>query len=143
MPKPLRIILRAALLLTLPMFAVGYSHAQIMNAIEATVSHPFTITNTTLPPGKYTFRTLPDTELTVMTATNEDGKTSVEFLVNEAQLNHTPNHSELFFNRYDNRDFLEKIFEQGNRIGVAVAEPSRAELRLQRHGKHAVEHSEP
>ena len=117
-------------------------NAQIANQIDAHINHKFTIGNVTLPPGQYTFRMLPGSDLTVMTVSSADGNTADEFLVREAALPNTPNHAELFFNRYGNHEFLTKIFEQGSKIGVAVAEPSREELRLQKQGQHATEHGE-
>jgi hypothetical protein len=116
--------------------------AQIGRPIEAKIDHAFTIANTTLPPGQYTFQMLPGSDLTVMTATSADGKTADEFLVRESEAQTTPKHSELYFNRYGGHEFLTRIYEQGSRIGVAVAEPSRMELRLQKQGQHAVEHGE-
>jgi len=142
MKKQLRIMLQTALLLVLPLIAVPYLSAQILGHVEADITHPFIIANTTLPAGHYSFRMLQDSELTVMTATNDKTDAKIEFLVNEARSDHRPNHSELIFDRYDNQEFLKKIFESGNRVGVAVVEPSRIEKRLQQQGKHPVEHTE-
>ena len=66
----------------------------------------------------------------------------MEFLVREARANHTPQHSELVFSRYGNQEFLTRIFEQGSKLGSAVAEAPRAELKLQKKGQHPVEHTE-
>ena len=55
-------------------------NAQITNAIQAHIDHAFVIGNTTLPPGEYTFRMMQNSELSVMTATSENDKTSVEFI---------------------------------------------------------------
>jgi hypothetical protein len=117
--------------------------AQIRSSIEATIHHKFTIVNTTLPPGKYVFRMMSGTDMTVMTVTSENGNTAVEFLVNQSYSPTVPQHSELVFNRYDHREILEKIYQGGSRLGVAVAEPSRAELREQEKGVHPVTHTEP
>jgi len=116
--------------------------AQIANPIEAKINHKFTIGNTTLPPGQYTFQMLSGSDLTAMTVTSADGNTADEFLVRESEAQSTPKHSELYFNRYGGHEFLTRIYEQGSRIGAAVAEPSRLELRLQKQGQHAVEHGE-
>jgi hypothetical protein len=58
----------------------------------------------------------------------ENGNTTVEFLVNQAEARTMPQHTELVFNQYGHQEYLEKIFEAGSRLGVSVAEPSKAEL---------------
>ncbi len=117
-------------------------HAQIINGVKAHVDHSFIIGNTTLPPGEYTFRMMPDTELTVMHVTSENDKTNVEFLVREAIDDHTPSHSELVFRKYGNTEFLNKVFEAGSKTGIEVTETSRQEARLGKQGQHAMPHSE-
>ena len=117
-------------------------NAQITNAIQAHVDHNFIIGDTTLPPGDYTFRMMQNSDLTVMTATNADDKTSVEFIVREAMVDHNPGHSELVFRKYGNTDFLSKIFEKGSKVGVEVAEADREEARVAKHGLHGMEHTE-
>lgn len=116
--------------------------AQIANPVRATINHSFIVGNTTLPPGQYTFRMLQGSDLSAMVATNDRKDTSVEFLVRESIDPNTPHHSELVFNRYGNKEFLTKVYESGSRAGVAVMEPSRQELRLQKQGQHPVEHTE-
>jgi hypothetical protein len=117
-------------------------NAQITNEIRTHIDHSFVIGNTTLPPGEYTFRMVPNSDLSVMTATNENDKTSVAFLVREAIDDHTPNHSDLVFRRYGNTEFLDKIFEVGSKDGVAVTETSRQEASFVKQGQHAIEHHE-
>lgn len=118
------------------------SSAQIVNAVKANLAHRFTVGNATLPPGQYTFRVMQGTDMMVMTVTSADGNTSDEFLVREATTPNTPKHTELVFNRYGTHEFLTKIFEKGSKIGEAVVEPSREELRLQKQGQHPIEHVE-
>jgi hypothetical protein len=142
MQKQFRILSYAALVLALSLLALPYAQAQILGGVEADITHPFIIANTTLPAGHYVFRMLQGTELTAMTATDEKTDAKIEFLVNEARVDHTPPHSELIFDRYDNQEFLKKVFEGGSKVGVAVAEPSRIEKRMQQQGKHPVEHKE-
>src|SRR5579859_2014656 len=108
---------------------VPWLNAQIMNPIRAQVEHSFIIGNTTLPPGEYTFRMMQDSELAVMTATSENDKTTVEFIVREAIDDHTPGHSELVFRKYGNVEFLSKIFEGGSKTGAEVTETNRQEAR--------------
>ncbi len=117
-------------------------NAQITDAIRAHVDHSFIIGNTTLPPGEYTFRMMQDSDLAVMTATSENDKTSVEFIVRDAIDDHTPSHSELVFRKYGNTEFLSKIFESGSKTGAEVTETNRQEARLAKHMQHATEHSE-
>ena len=86
-------------------------HAQIVNDIRARVDHNFVVGNTTLPPGEYTFRMRQsDPDLTVMTATGENDKTCVEFIVRETIDDHTPRHSKLVFRKYEKSEFLSKVF---------------------------------
>lgn len=116
--------------------------AQITGHIEANIGHSFTVGEATLPPGKYDFKMVPHSDLTVMRVTSPDGNTAAEFLVREAKANDTPEHTRLIFERYGNEEFLSKVFEAGHQLGVAVVEPSREELRLEKRGQHAVEHAE-
>ena len=142
LPKRAAPLLIAALVLLGAICTTHLANAQIINQIDADITHAFVIGNTTLPPGKYTFRMLPDSDLSAMTVTSADGKHSVEFLVRESQANHTPQHSELVFACYGQKEFLTRVLEQGSKIGVAVAELSRQELRLQKQGQHPVEQTE-
>jgi hypothetical protein len=116
--------------------------AQVTNEIIANISHSFTVGETTLPPGRYEFRMVQDADLQVMTVTSEAGNTSEEFLVRESDLNRTPNHSELVFDRIGNREFLTKIYEAGTQIGVAIDQPSRIKQRMVKQGQRAMEHAE-
>ena len=109
---------------------------------EPTVDHSFIIGNTTLLPGEYTFRMMQDSDLAVMTATSENDKTSVDFIVRETTADHTPSHSELVFRKYGNTEFLSKIFEGGSKSGGEVTETSRQEARLAKRMQHAMEHTE-
>lgn len=137
-----KVILRVALLALVPLFTAQLSHAQITNEIQATISHPFVIDNTTLPPGKYNFRMLSSMEQTAMVVASADGGTAIEFTVRNAYDSHVPEHTELVFSRYEGKEFLHKIFQGGRRSGVATILVSREESRLQKSGKHAVTHTE-
>jgi hypothetical protein len=105
-------------------------HAQIVREVRANIDHNFIIGNTTLPPGDYIFRMMPDSELSIMTATNQNDKTSVAFIVRNTIDSHTPAHTELIFRKYGNTEFLSKIFEGGDKLGAEVTETSREEARL-------------
>jgi hypothetical protein len=117
-------------------------NAQITNAIQAHIDHAFVIGNTTLPPGEYTFRMMQNSELSIMSATSENDKTNVDFIVREAIDNHTPAHTELTFRKYGNTEFLNKIFENGSKIGAEVTETSREESHLVKDGQQPTLHTE-
>lgn len=142
MTKHLKTLMPAAVSVLFLTAGASGLNAQIMDAIQAHVDHNFIIGDTTLPPGDYTFRIRQDSELTVMTTTSANDKTIVESIVRESVADHTPRHSELFFRKYGNTEFLSKLFEKGSKIGVAVAEAGREEARVAKHGLHGMEHSE-
>jgi hypothetical protein len=77
-----------------------------------------------------------------MTVTSESDKASVDFIVRETTLDHTPSHSELVFRQYGSTEFLSKIFEGGSKSGGEVTETSRQESRLAKRMQHATEHTE-
>jgi hypothetical protein len=110
-------------------------HAQIVNEVRANIDHSFIIGNTTLPPGQYTFRVMPDSDLSIMTVTSQNDKTSVAFIVQNTIDSHTPAHTELIFRKYGNTEFLNKIFELGNKLGAEVTESSHEEARLVKQGQ--------
>ncbi len=80
---------------------------------------------------------LDDSDLTVMEISSADGSTSALFEVQEA--NSAPAKSELIFNKYGNRYFLAKLFDEGNPSGSKVVE-SRYEKRISQAGTTAQEH---
>jgi hypothetical protein len=118
------------------------SGAQVTHEIQVTLSHPFIVGNTTLPPGKYDFRMVPNSDLSLMSVTSADGNTATEFPIRDSEADHVPQHTELVFNRYGKEEYLRRIFEKGKQLGVSLEEPSRKELRLQQSGRHPVEHTE-
>ena len=96
------------------------AHAQIVGNLEVNIPFQFHAGNAKLPPGKYVIRMLDDSDLTVMEITSADGSTSALFEVQEAEANSTPAKSELIFNKYGNRYFLAKLFDEGNPSGSQV-----------------------
>lgn len=116
--------------------------AQIANPIQAHVGHSFVIGDKTLPPGDYTFRMMTGSDLSLMTATDQNGTPVAQFLVRQSIDDHRPHHSELVFRRYGNTEFLSKIYEAGSKSGVALTETSKQEEHLVSQGQQAVEHSE-
>jgi hypothetical protein len=117
-------------------------NAQITNAIQAHVDHSFVIGDKTLPPGEYTFRMMGDSNLTVMTTTSENDKTTADFTVRATIDKHRPDHSELVFRKYGDTEFLSKVFEVGSKTGVEVTENRKQEARLAKQGQNVMEHTE-
>ena len=107
----------------------GKAHAQISGEIEANIPFQFHAGDTKLPPGNYIIHMLGDSDLKVMEITSADGSTSALFEVQDAEANSTPGKSELIFNKYGNRYFLAKVFDEGNPSGSQVLK-SRYEKKI-------------
>ncbi len=107
----------------------GKAHAQIIGDLEVNIPFQFHVGNTKLPAGKYVIRMLDDSDLTVMEISSADGSASALFEVQQAEANSTPAKSELIFNKYGNRYFLAKLFDEGNPSGSEVAK-SRYEKKV-------------
>lgn len=112
-----------ALILALAIYP-GKAHAQIVGSIEVSIPFQFHAGNAKLPPGKYVVRMLDDSDLRVMEITSADSSMSALFEVQEAEANSTPAKTELIFNKYGNRYFLAKVFDEGNPSGSALAKSS-------------------
>jgi hypothetical protein len=93
------------------------AHAQIIGDLEVNIPFQFHAGNAKLPPGKYVIHVLDDTDLRVMEIASADGSASAIFEVQDTQANSTPTKSELIFNKYGNRYFLAKLFDEGNASG--------------------------
>jgi len=113
--------------------------AQIIGALEANIPFQFHVGNTKLPPGKYIIRMLDDPDLTVMEITGADGSTSALFEVQATEANSAPAKSELIFNKYGNRYFLAKLFDEGSPSGSQLLK-SRYEKRLNQAATEPQEH---
>ncbi len=105
------------------------AHAQIIGDLEVNIPFQFHVGSTKLPAGKYRIHMLDDSDLTVMEISSADGSTTALFEVQDAEANATPAKSELIFNKYGNRYFLAKLFDEGNPSGSQVVE-SRYEKRI-------------
>jgi hypothetical protein len=105
------------------------AHAQIVGNLEVDIPFQFHAGNAKLPPGKYTIHLLENTDLTVMEIISVDNSTSALFEVGRTQASSAPAKSELIFNKYGNRYFLAKVFDEGNPAGSRVLE-SRYEKRM-------------
>jgi hypothetical protein len=115
------------------------AQAQIVGEIEANVPFPFHAGNVKLPAGRYFIHVLDNTDLTVMEITSADGTTTALFDVQSAQANSAPAKSELIFDKYGNRYFLAKLFDEGNPSGSQVLE-SRYEKRISQAAAEGQEH---
>jgi len=127
-----------ALVFALTMYPTK-AKAQITGDLEVDVPFQFHVGNAKLPPGKYTIHVLDNTDLTVMEITSADGSTSALFEVQGTQANSSPVKSELIFDKYGNRYFLAKLFDEGNPSGSQVLE-SRYEKRISQATAEAQEH---
>jgi hypothetical protein len=74
-----------------------------------------------------------------MEITSADDSTSALFQVQESDANAAPAKSELIFNKYGNRYFLAKLFDEGNASGSKVVE-SRYEKQISNTAVEAQEH---
>ncbi len=115
------------------------AQAQIVDDLEVNIPFQFHAGNTKLPAGQYRIHVLEDSDLTIMEISSADGSTSALFQVQDTEANSTPAKSELIFNKYGNRYFLAKLFEEGSASGSQVTE-SRYEKKLSQQTMEAQEH---
>ena len=115
------------------------AHAQIIGDIEVNIPFQFHAGNAKLPAGEYRIHVLDNSELTVPEISSADGATSTLFQVQNTEANSTPAKSELIFNKYGNRYFLAKLFDEGNPGGSEVPK-SRYEKRISQETMEAQEH---
>jgi hypothetical protein len=104
------------------------TQAQIVGTLEANIPFQFHVGGAKLPPGKYTIKVLDNTDLTVMEISAADGSSSALFEVRDAQAKSSPHTSELIFNKYGNRYFLEDLFDESNPRGSAVVKSGYEKL---------------
>jgi hypothetical protein len=117
-----------ALIFALTMYPAR-AQAQIIGDLEVSIPFQFHAGSTKLPPGKYVVHMLDNSNLTVMEISSVDGSTSALFDVESVEANSAPAKNELIFNKYGNRYFLAKLFDQENPNGSKVVE-SRYEKRI-------------
>jgi hypothetical protein len=127
-----------ALVFALTIYATR-AHAQIIGDLEVNIPFQFHAGNAKLPPGKYVIHMLDDSNLRVMEISSADGSTSALFEVQDAEANSAPAKSELIFNKYGDRYFLAKLFDEGNPSGSQVAE-SRYEKKISQAAEEAQAH---
>jgi hypothetical protein len=105
------------------------AHAQIIGDLDVTIPFQFHAGDAKLPAGKYVIHTVGNSDLTLMEIVSSDGSTSALFEVRDAEANSTPAKSELIFNKYGDRYFLAKVFDESNPNGSTVVE-SRYEKKV-------------
>ena len=115
------------------------AHAQLVGTMEADIPFQFHAGDAKLPAGKYVIRMLDDSDLTIMEISRPDGSVAALFQVHSAEANSTPRKSELIFNKYGNRYFLNKLFDEGEPSGSQVVE-SNYEKRVGQANAEAQEH---
>ena len=109
--------------------SVVKAHAQVIGDLDVTIPFQFHAGDAKLPAGKYIVHTVDNSDLTMMEISSANGSTSALFEVRDAEANSAPAKSELIFNKYGNRYFLAKVFDEGNPNGSTVLE-SRYEKRV-------------
>jgi len=115
------------------------AHAQIIGGLEANIPFPFYAGNTKLPAGEYRIQVLDNSDLTLMEISRVDGAVSALFQIQDAENNSEPAKSELIFNKYGDRYFLAKFFDEDNRNGSQVTE-SRYEKKVSQATLESQEH---
>jgi hypothetical protein len=115
------LLLGVALIVALTMHPTK-AQAQIIDRLEVNVPFEFHVGNSTLPAGKYVIHPLEDSDFTVLEIRSADGSNSAFFDVQSVEAKVVPAKNEVTFQKYGNRYFLAKVFEEGNRSGGRVTE---------------------
>jgi hypothetical protein len=134
--NPLSLLVALVFMLTI---SPTKAHAQIVGDLDVTIPFQFHAGDAKFPAGKYTIHAVDNSDLTVMEISSADGSSSALFEVRDAEANSTPARSELIFNKYGNRYFLAKLFDEANPYGSAVAK-SRYEMRVSQEVAEAQAH---
>jgi hypothetical protein len=129
------LFIAAALALTI---IPSKAQAQIVDDIEVNIPSQFHAGNVKLPAGQYRIH-LDDSDLTVMEISSADESTSALFQVEDTKTDTTPAQTELIFNKYGDRYFLAKLFEEGSSCGSQVPQ-SRYEKRISQQSMEAQQH---
>jgi hypothetical protein len=137
--KPFQLLSFFAVLVFALSLHPAKAHAQIIGELEVTVPFQFYAGNTKLPAGKYILHMLDNSDLRIMEISTADGSTSALFEVEDAEANSAPPKSELIFNKYGNRYFLARVFDEGNPDGSRVP-ASQYEKRVSQAATEAQEH---
>jgi hypothetical protein len=98
----------------------GKVQAQVIGNLEVNIPFQFHAGNAKLPAGKYIIHVLDDSDLSVMEIMSADGTTSALFNIEATQADSTPAKTEVTFNKYGDRYFLAKVFDEGSPDGSQV-----------------------
>lgn len=101
---------------------VSAGRAQIVGQLDFKMVQPFTVENTTLPPGNYSIRPVQGTDQTVIEIAAASGKPSVVVEVSSAQPDSAQSGTQLFFNRYKNVLALSQVFPGGGNTGYRLVQ---------------------
>jgi len=101
-------------------FYPNKAQAQLVGDLVVNVPFQFHAGNAKLPAGEYRIHVLDDSNPMVMEITSADGSTSALFQVRDTDVNAAPGKDELVFNKYGNRYFLAKLFQEGSDQGSQV-----------------------
>ncbi len=115
------------------MFAVSAS-AKLENTVRANVPFAFTIGDTTLPAGTYTFEPLSHWNVpNHILVRGTERKSEAIVLTIEAQSRDFQTGTKMEFNQYDDKYFLAAIWTPGSQFGVELPK-SAAEKNLLKNG---------
>jgi hypothetical protein len=98
------------------------AHAQIIGELEANIPFQFHAGDAKLPAGRYFIHVLDNSDLSIMEIRSVNGSASALFIIRDAEANSAPAKNEMIFNKYGNRYFLAKLFDEGNPNGSKVDE---------------------
>ena len=120
----MKIPLRKLVLIAMAVLTIGVftGRAQITNQLGFKMTQPFTVGNTTLPPGSYVVRPVMGTDQQVIEISGASGKPSVMADVNSAQPDGSQSGSQLIFNKYKNVLALSQVFPGGGNQGYQLAQ---------------------
>ena len=130
------LLLAAAAVLAL---AAISAQAQLTDTIDASIPFAFTAGSAKLPAGSYTIRVLDINDPHVLQIADARGNVEVLVTTEAAWSGQMPTRTELEFDKFGNREFLSKIWLQGERDGYQL-EKSRVELKLEKDGAKPQSH---
>lgn len=127
-----RIATMTVFLLTL----VGGSLWASEPVVKATIPFDFVVADTALPHGVYTVEPLMDSDKVAWVLRSLDGRTSVDFLTNDAETRQPVKKSSLEFNDVGGKHFLSQIWIAGDPSGRELS-PARQERMMMQKGMKA------
>ena len=104
------------------MIGLGVGHTQIKIQVDFTMSQPFTVANTTLPAGRYTIRSVQNSDQGVLEVASVTGDNKVMVEVDSAQPDAAQAGSHLVFHKYKNVLALSEVFPSGGNTGYRLVQ---------------------